>query len=78
MFGAEEAELLNKKVTHAISFTTRYTQVSFKSIFRSMQGSGQQQLLSEDINVVSHLSLEESIQQKIILPVAPYSLRFVS
>lgn len=76
-YGAIVVQVLDESVTHSICFVPNSTHLPFKSIYRSIQGSGQQEvLLCKNINVVSHLWLQDTIQRKSILPISDYNLRY--
>ncbi|KAG0576912.1 hypothetical protein KC19_5G117400 [Ceratodon purpureus] len=76
MYGASVVETLHESVTHSICFVPKSIHIPFKSIYRSIQGSGQHEtLLCKNVHVVSHLWLQDTIQQKEILSVSDYNLR---
>ena len=79
MYGASVVETLHESVTHSICFVPKSIHIPFKSIYRSIQGSGQHEtLLCKNVHVVSHLWLQDTIQQKEILSVSDYNLRYES
>jgi DNA ligase-4 len=75
--GGSVSSTLHEAVTHVVVFTTPETPVFLHLLLSSIQVQEQRELLGQSgVNIVSHVWLQDCLQQHCILSVATYSLRY--
>jgi hypothetical protein len=75
--GGSLSSTLHEAVTHVVVFTTPETPVFLHLLLSSIQVQEQREKLEQSgVNIVSHVWLQDCLQQHCILSVATYSLRY--